>query len=266
MFRESLMRKFSAIIIAVNLALALISLSNLYILGTGAVRVELPREDEFYIVYDDRSESIIFYENYTVQNRAFYDIFGLDIHSWLISENGVVVMEYSEKGAEVKAFTIKEFKINVSMPLEKIVEGEHYSILYKNLTLKLKVKINAYYLFGLVKFSVDDDNLYPWTSPLSEYRYIMEGGTLLSEVMDSMPPSLQVYKEHFKNIVVKTLLSNGMVLRERVDENFKLEASYSEHTLHIKAVLLTSKGVTVHTSEIELEKVDGQYRIKGVRK
>jgi hypothetical protein len=165
--------RFRLVVIALNCLLASISLINLYTIATGAVRVDIPDEEDFAWTIDTRLEEANFLANFTVTNSGLYDITDLNIHAIVKTEKGNLLVEYEQNDLSIPSRETKKFYISAVLPFERIDVEEWKSLMVNDSVFYLDVDIRANYLWGLGTFVVDDVLEYQWEAPLKN----MEGKT-----------------------------------------------------------------------------------------
>ena len=156
------------VVIALNCLLASISLINLYTIASGAVKVEIPDEEDFAWTIDTKSEEASFLTNFTVTNKGVYDIEDLDIHVIVRTEKNTMLVEYWQYDLIIPAGQIKKFNIVAVLPFERIDYDEWRSLMINDSVFYLDVDISAKYLWGLGTFVVDDTLEYPWDAPINK--------------------------------------------------------------------------------------------------
>ncbi len=154
------------VVIALNCLLASMSLINLYTIAAGAVKVEIPEEEDFAWTIDTKYDEANFLANFTVTNNGLYDIYDLDIHAIVRSEKGTMLIDYWQNDLTIPSGHIKKFNIFAVMPFDRIDMDEWRGLMFNDSVFYLDVDITANYLWGLGRFVVDDTLAYPWEAPL----------------------------------------------------------------------------------------------------
>ncbi len=154
--------------IALNCLLASLSLINLYTIAAGAVKVEIPEEDDFAWTIDTKYEEANFLANFTVTNRGLYDIFNLNIHAIVTTEKGNMLVDYRQKDLTIPSGHTKKFNIIAVLPFERIDLDEWRDLMVNDSVFYLDVDIRANYLWGLSTFVVDDTLEYLWEAPIKK--------------------------------------------------------------------------------------------------
>lgn len=163
--KETVVR-FRLVVIALNCLLASLSLINLFTIAAGAVKVEIPKEEDFAWTIDTKYEEANFLANFTVANHGLYDITNLNIHAIVRSEKGTMLIDYRQKDLTIPSGHEKKFNIIAVMPFVRIDLDEWRSLMFNDSVFYLDVDITANYLWGLGKFVVDDTLAYPWEAPI----------------------------------------------------------------------------------------------------
>jgi len=164
--KEAVVR-FRMVVIALNCLLASMSLINLYTIAAGAVKVEIPEEEDFAWMIDTKYDEANFLANFTVTNNGLYDIYDLDIHAIVRSEKGTMLIDYRQNDLTIPSGHVKKFNIFAIMPFDRIDMDEWRGLMFNDSVFYLDVDITANYLWGLGKFVVDDTLAYPWEAPLN---------------------------------------------------------------------------------------------------
>lgn len=164
--KETVVR-FRMVVIALNCLLASMSLINLYTIAAGAVKVEIPEEEDFAWSIDTKYDEANFLANFTVTNNGLYDIYDLDIHAIVRTEKGTMLIDYWQNDLTIPSGHIKKFNIFAIMPFDRIDMDEWRGLMFNDSVFYLDVDITANYLWGLGKFVVDDTLAYPWEAPLN---------------------------------------------------------------------------------------------------
>lgn len=168
MIQKEIVVKFRLVVIALNCVLASLSLINLYTIASGAVKVEIPSEEDFAWTIDTKSEEATFLANFTVTNKGLYDINDVDIHAIVRTEKGTLLVEYWQENLAIPAGQIKKFNIFALLPFDRIDYDEWRGLMINDSVFYLDVDINAKYLWGLGTFVVDDTLVYPWEAPINK--------------------------------------------------------------------------------------------------
>ncbi|MEM2977277.1 MAG: hypothetical protein QXW06_06475 [Thermoplasmata archaeon] len=182
-----LLRIVGSVVLLLNVAVACLSLSDLCLLTSGAVRVTLPTEKDFSWRLDAGNASIVFLGSYTIQNRGFYDITDLNIDASISTPSGVRLVDYSVKNVRIPAFGGGNRTILAIMPLERLLGLDFGSILFSATKFVIKVRVDAAYILGLARFHAEETIDYSWRPPLREWAGYFLGGNLSAALRDAMP-------------------------------------------------------------------------------
>ncbi|UCE74569.1 MAG: hypothetical protein JSV56_02400 [Methanomassiliicoccales archaeon] len=165
--KETVVR-FRMVVIALNCLLASMSLINLYTVASGAIKVQIPDENDFAWTIDTKQEEASFIADFMVENKGVYDISDLDIHAIVRTEKGNMLIDYRQEDLRIPSGEEKRFNILAVMPFERIDMNEWKTLLLNDSVFYLDVDITANYLWGLGKFVVDDTLEYPWEAPFGK--------------------------------------------------------------------------------------------------
>lgn len=185
--RQAILRQFGALVIVLNAVVAAISLSDMCLLASGAVKVEPPTEKDFSWHFDQERNAIVFCGNYTVQNRGFYDITDLDIGASVRSAGGAILVQYARHGLRIPAFGGGRYPIVAEMPLEKLLDLDYGSMLLNGTHFDIHVALGASYILGMARFRSDETIKYPWKPPLEDFAGMFLNGSLGSALKDALP-------------------------------------------------------------------------------
>jgi len=171
-------RYIGAAVMALNVAVAALSLGDMYLLASGAVRVGLPGPDDFHWSYDSANMSIVFAGNYSVVNSGFYDITGIVIDSSVSTASGVELVRYKASEPDVRAFGGGRYPITARMPVARLLYLDYGSMLFNATHFHVHVKVDALYTLGLARFHADQRLDIKWEPPLARYAPDIVGGNL----------------------------------------------------------------------------------------
>jgi hypothetical protein len=214
--------KFRMVVIALNCLLASLSLINLYTIAAGAVKVEIPEEEDFAWSIDTKYDEANFLANFTVTNNGLYDIYDLDIHAIVRSEKGTMLVDYRQNDLTIPSGHLKKFNIFAVMPFDRIDMDEWKGLMFNDSVFYLDVDITASYLWGLGKFVVDDTLAYPWEAPMKK----------LGNATD------ELVVEIIKYIFMENADMNGFVdiVKEKVSNNVLLGVfDWSDASLRLES-------------------------------
>lgn len=158
--------RFKIAVVALNILLASLTLISLYTVASGAVKVDIPDEDDFAWAIDTENKELSFIANFTVTNNGLYDITNLDIHAVVTTEKGNLLIDYSQEDLTIPSGQTRTFDIVAVLPFERIDVEEWRGLMLSDSIFYLDVDIRANYLWGLSTFSVDETLEYPWEAPI----------------------------------------------------------------------------------------------------
>jgi hypothetical protein len=167
LIKKETVARFRMVIIALNCLLASLSLINLYTVASGAIKVDIPEENDFAWTIDTKTEEASFLADFTVENQGVYDINDLDIHATITTQEGTELIDYRQENLEIPSGQVKRFNIFAIMPFENVDMDELKSLMVNDSIFYLDVDITANYLWGLGKFVVDDTLKYDWEAPFN---------------------------------------------------------------------------------------------------
>lgn len=158
------------IAIIFSCTIASLTLCNLITFATQGVSFELPEdENDIKIAYDPVNNDLLFVTDFAVNNQGTYDIDDIDIKAKLYNENGVGIIDFYQKDLVVSRGCNKKFDIIISLDLDKISILEWLSLIYKDTYFRLVVDVDASYMFNLIDVTVDEEVVFLWTSPLTNF-------------------------------------------------------------------------------------------------
>lgn len=180
------LRYAGAFILALNIAVAALSLSDMYLLASGAVRVGLPGPEDFGWRYDAGNASVVFEGNYTVKNNGFYDITDIDIAATVATASGVQMVSYRAAEARIPAFGGGRYPIVARMPAARLLYLDYGDMLFNATHFHLRVRVDAVYEMGLARFHADQALVIKWRPPLDSYARELFGGNLTDTIRGNL--------------------------------------------------------------------------------
>jgi len=217
--------RLGAVVLVVNMAVAAISLTDMYLLASGAVRVGLPSEKDFSWRFDAARTAVVFRGNYSVENRGFYDITDLVIDASVSTGSGVRLVTYKKLEPRIPAFGGGRYPITAELPVERLLRLDYGSVLFNTTHLHIRVRVDAIYEFGLARFHADQTLEYEWSPPLEDYSRLILGGNLSQMLWENLT-LLRENPEVLEAFAASALLANGttIILRTNdTDVNFRLD-------------------------------------------
>lgn len=180
--KRDAVRTFGTTLLAANLLVAFLSLTNLVLVAAGAIQVDVPDEDDIEYEYDAANQTLLIDTRFTVRNDGIYAVDNLDIVSTLTTDRGLRLIHYARHGLEVRAGEERSFPIQIKLGLSQVASPELLRLLVEDGEFELKVKVRADYTMGLTKFRSDERMVYKWTSPLSLLHDLILEGNLTEAI------------------------------------------------------------------------------------
>jgi hypothetical protein len=187
------------IAIIFSCTIASLTLCNLITFATQGVSFELPEdENDIKIAYDPVNNDLLFITDFAVNNQGTYDIDDIDIKAKLYNENGVGIIDFYKKDLVVSRGCNKKFDLIISLDLDKISILEWLSLIYNDTYFRLVLDVDASYMFNLIDVTVDEEVVFPWTSPLTNFfqtnTIIQNLFTLIEHSVNKSP--IDIIKEY----------------------------------------------------------------------
>ncbi len=173
-------------VIALNIAVAALSLSDMYLLASGAVRVGLPGPEDFSWRYDAGNASVVFEGNYSVMNNGFYDITDVGIAATVSTASGAVMVSYRADEPRIPAFGGGRYPIVARMPAARLLYLDYGDMLFNATHFNLRVRVDAVYELGLARFHADQALQIKWKPPLDTYARELFGGNLTDTIRGNL--------------------------------------------------------------------------------
>ncbi len=176
------------IAIVFSCTIASLTLCNLITFATQGLNFEIPNdENDIKIAYDPVNNDLLFVTDFAVNNQGTYDINDIDIKVKLYNEKGLGIVDFYKTDLVVSRGCNKKFDVIISLDLDDISILEWLSLIYKNTYFKLVVDIDASYMFKLIDVTVDEEIVFPWTSPLKSY---IEKNTIIKNLFNLIEYSI----------------------------------------------------------------------------
>ena len=249
----SLVKRFGSIMIVVNLAVAFFSLTDMYLLASGAIRVDYPDEGAFDTGFDPVNMDLVFRSQYRITNNGFYDLEELGIKANLYTQDGKLLIVYRSVDLRVPKFSTRTFPIEARLPIERAMALNMKDVLFKGTTFVLKVRIEAAYVMGLVHFHLDQVRDYPWEPPLTEYQDMFDDGSLVKMVMDLLRGNYSSIKSQVETALVGAFLADGQEATVALNKYSELSVRVVGDCLTVKINLVFPFKATIMTYEMPLE-------------
>ena len=211
--RERAFRITGTSVMVLNIAVAALSLSDMYLLASGAVKVGLPAPKDFSWSYDPATMSVVFEGNYSVDNRGFYDITDVSIDSSVSTPAGVELVRYRASEPRIPAFGGGRYPIVARMPVERLMSLDFGSMLFNATHCFVHVRVDAIYMLGLAKFHADQRLQIKWEPPLASYARDFLGGNI--SVVVSQNISLPSGNLSLESFIAAAIMGNGTAVTIR---------------------------------------------------
>lgn len=205
--RDRAFRLTGIFVMALNIAVAGLSLSDMYLLASGAVRVGLPGPEDFSWRLDPGNATVVFLGNYSVQNNGFYDITDINIAATVATASGVEMVSYRAGVPRIPAFGGGRYPIVARMPVARLLYLDLGTMLFNATHFHLHVKVDALYEMGLAIFRADQSLAIRWQPPLDGYARDLFGSNLTEIIRGNLtlPPDLPALEAW----IVSAVLANG---------------------------------------------------------
>jgi hypothetical protein len=233
----SMVKRFGTLMIVVNLTVAFFSLTDMYLLASGAVRVEYPDEGAFETSFDPANMDLVFRSEYKITNNGFYDIDGLSIKADLYSQEGKLLINYRSEGLNVPRFCSRTFPIEARLPVERALAMNLRDLLFEGSTFVLKVRIDADYVMNLVHFHISQVMAYPWEPPTSQFKDLIANGSLVDMVLKLLGGQYGEVGKQVENALVDAFMEPGQEAKVSLNGWADLTATVEEQTLHVQVDL-----------------------------
>jgi hypothetical protein len=217
-FRRNRVAWLGAVILAVNIGVAALSLTDMYLLASGAVRVGLPSEKDFNWHFDPARTAVVFRGNYSVVNNGFYDITDLVIDATVSTGSGVKLVNYRKYEPRIPAFGGGRYPITAELPVDHLLQLDYGSVLFNTTHLFIRVRVDAIYEFGLARFHSDQTLEYKWHPPLEDYSKLLLGGNL-SQMLQENLTLLRDNPGVLEAFAASAILANGTTVILRTNES-----------------------------------------------
>lgn len=247
-----LVKRVGAFIMIVNIAVAFFSITDMYLLASGAIQVDPPSQSSFETSYDPLAMDFVFKSSYSVENNGFYDLKDLDITSTLTTEKGEVLIKYESTGMVVPRWSKKTFPIEAHLPLEKFLELDLGELLFNSSNFVLKVNIGAGYVMGLVHFDLDQVRDYPWDAPLEKYSHTLGDGSIEGILGELLEGDYSGASEKVATAVFGAFLASGGEARVPLNDYTHLVIVQEEGFLDIMVEIVTPFHMTIAHFEVPI--------------
>jgi hypothetical protein len=252
---RKLVKRFGAIIMVVNIAVAFFSFTDMYLLASGAIQVEYPDQGDFETSFDVLKMEFVFKSQYTVTNDGFYNVDDMDIRSKLWTEGGDLLISYDSTDLMVPRWSTRTFEIEARLPIENLLKVDMEEILFEDGSFELWVTIGADYVMGLVHFGLDQVQEFQWDAPLEDYEGILEDMNLSAMIEDLLGGDFEGASDKIAAAVYGALLASGEEATVPLNEFTDLVVYVEGETIHVKVVLTAPFPITLVHFEMPVDDV-----------
>jgi hypothetical protein len=238
--------------IVMNLTVAFFSLTDMYLLASGAIRVDYPDEGAFTTSFDPASMDLVFHSEYKITNNGFYDIRGLTIKADLYSQEGKLLIKYRSEGLGVPRFSSRTFPIDARFPVERALQMNLREILFKESTFVLKVRIDAGYVMDLVHFHMKQVRDYPWDPPASQFEDLFANGSMVDMVLKLLEGRYGEVGKQVETAIVGAFMQPGQEAKVSLNQWADLSVLVEEHNLHVQVDLVYPIQATLFEYDLPL--------------
>ena len=253
----SMVKRFGTLMIVMNLTVAFFSLTDMYLLASGAVRVDYPDEGSFATSFDPANMSLVFRSEYTIINNGFYDINGLSIKADLYSQNGAQLINYRSEGLSVPRFSSRTFPIEARLPIERALEMNLRDLLFNGSTFVLKVHIDADYVMDLVHFHIRQVKSYPWEPPTSQFKDMFTNGSMVDMVLKLLGGKYGEVGKQVETALVEAFMDPGKVATVSLNKWADLTIALEDKGLHVQVDLVSPLPLTLFEADIPISALSG---------
>ena len=250
---RKLVKRFGAIIMVVNLAVAFFSFTDMYLLASGAIQVEYPDQSDFETSFDVLNLEFIFKSQYTVSNDGFYNLDDMDIRSRLWTEEGDLLISYDSADLMVPRWSTRTFEIEARLPIENLLNMDMERILFEDGSFDLWVTIGADYVMGLVHFGLDQVQEFHWDAPLEDYEGVIEDANLTAVIQDLLGGDYNGASEKIAAAIYSAFLATGEEARVPLNDFTDLVIHVEDDATHVKVVLTAPFPITLLHFEVPID-------------
>jgi len=244
------LRHLGTLVLAMNIMVAAFSLSDMYLLASGAVQVRLPTEKDFTWRFDTDQNAIIFTGNYTVRNSGFYDISDLNIDASVKDSGGLLLVAYRKGNMNIPAFGGGNYTVVAKLPLERLFQLNFGSMLFQPANFKVHVKISAQYVMGMARFVSEETIGYNWSPPLKDFAKLFLEDNFTS-VLKSSVPGLADLAGYVESYVASAIMAKGVPVVLKVAD-MDLVFRYDEDKLFVSLWPHASSGSSILNLEFDV--------------
>jgi len=250
--KSSMVKRFGTLMVVVNLTVAFFSLTDMYLLASGAIRVDYPQDDGFQTSFDPANLELVFKSEYRITNNGFYDLENMNIHAELLTHEGKLLIKYKSTGLRVPKFSTRTFPIEARLPLQRAMGMDMREILFNGSNFVLNVRIEAAYVMGLVHFHLDQVKDYPWEAPLPQFKAMFDNGSLVSTVLDLLGGNLTGIARQVETAIVQAFLAKGTEAKVQLNDWSGFSLTVCGEDLQVRIYLDYPVPATVMEYDISL--------------
>ena len=248
-----MVKRFGTVMVVVNLTVAFFSLTDMYLLASGAIKVDYPDEGGFNTALDPVNLELVFQSEYRITNRGFYDLEGISIFADLYTKEGKLLIDYRTTDLRVPRFSSRTFPIEARLPIQRALNMDLKEALFDGATFVLKVRIEAAYVMGLVHFHLDQVRDYPWEAPLPQYKEMFENGSLLNTIAALLGGNYTTVIHQIETALVKAFLAQGTEAKVPLNKWAELSITTCDEGLLVRVYLIQPIQAMVFEYTVPLE-------------
>lgn len=235
--KPSLVKRFGTLMVVVNLTVAFFSLTDMYLLASGAIKVEYPNEGTFTTNFDPVNLELIFRSNFKISNNGFYDLNSISIVAHLYTQEGKLLIIYRSTGLNVPKYSTRTFLIEARLPLQRAMNLDLKEVLVKGANFVLNVRIDASYVLGLVHFHLDQVRDYPMEAPLPQIEGLLANESLVNKVVEVLKGNFSGIAQLVEGAVIQAFLAQGQEATVSLSSWSELSLTVNEDDLLVKVYL-----------------------------
>gem|GEM_PF-5792545 len=252
-----MVKRFGTFMIVMNLTVAFFSLTDMYLLASGAIRVDYPDEGNFATSFDPANMDLVFRSEYKITNNGFYDIRGLTIKADLYSQEGKLLINYKSEDLSVPRFSSRTFPIEARLPVERCLGMNMRDILFKGSTFVLKVSIDARYVMDLVHFHIGQVRSYPWEPPAGQFESLIENGSMVDMVLKLLGGQYGEVGKQVETAIIKAFMVPGQETKVSLNSWADLVAVVKDNNFHVQVDLVYPFQATLFEYDLPIGDASG---------
>jgi hypothetical protein len=223
--------------VVVNLTVAFFSLTDMYLLASGAIKVEYPNEGTFSTTFDPVNLELVFRSDFKITNNGFYNLDNIGIVAHLYTQEGKLLIIYRSAGLNVPMFSTKTFNIEARLPLQRAMNLDIKAVLVKGADFVLNVRIDASYVLGLIHFHLDQIRDYPMEAPLPQIEDLLANESLVSKVIEVLKGNFSGIAQLVEGAVFQAFLVQGQEATVSLSSWSELSLTVNGDDLLVKVYL-----------------------------